>query len=140
MTDTHHRQEDLQELTEQLRHDAETVRAAYGRLRADEDVAWTRYVADVDATLLQMQRDLAAEHDVLVAQRAEQSEELRDALHEALDRVHGTLDDLRVQEALLAMDARDRFGKLWETGERSLSTLRTNIKRTIDSVVYLSSL
>lgn len=139
MTNTEQHKLEVEQLTDQLRHDAANVRVAYQRLRADGDDAWTRYVTEVDTTLQQMERDLEAERAALAVQRADQTAELRDALHEVLDRVHGALDDLRVQEALLEMDARDRFGSLLATGQHALHELRGKVRQTIDVVASSSS-
>jgi hypothetical protein len=129
---------ELQDLTEQLQRDAAEVREAYRKLKAVEDVAWTRYVADVDATLLQMEHDLKAEHDVLVAERAVHSAELGQAVHELLDRIRGGLEELRVQEVLFEMDARDRFGELWNTGQHALADLRATVSTTLDVAAFVA--
>ena len=131
------RKAELQDLTEQLRRDAGSVREAYRRLRADEDVAWTRYVADVDVTLRNMEHDLEAERDALATERAEQRDELRDALQELLTRVRAGLDQLRVQEALLEMDARDQFGELLDTGQHAFADLRAKVNRALDVIAFV---
>lgn len=132
------RKAELQDLTEQLRRDAASVRAAYRRLRADEDAAWTRYVTDVDVTLRDMEHDLAAERDAFAAERAEHRDELRDAVRDLLTRVRGGLDELRVQEALLEMDARDRFGELLETGQHQLADLHTKVSKALDIIAFVA--
>ncbi len=132
------RKTELNDLTDQLRQDAVAVREAYRQLQDEEDLAWTRYVANVDVTLRRLEHDLDLERDALATERAEQRAELRDATRELLVRVHGALDDLRVQEALFEMNARDRFGELWDTGQHALAELRQKISTALDIAAFVA--
>ena len=128
---------DIERMTQQLRRDAAEVRAAYRRLRTDENTAWARYVRDVDSTLAKMERDLNEERKALSVERARTQAELSEAVHELLARVHGTLDELQVQRALLQMETRDRINQLREPAEHALDRLRTKLDHAIGILAFV---
>jgi hypothetical protein len=127
---------DLEDMTERLRHDAAQVRVAYAQLRSDEDTAWARYVHAVDATLETMEKDLQAEREVLKAERAKTQAELGEAVHELLDRVRGSIDDLQVQRTLFEMEARDRLNALRAPAEHALGQLRRRIDSALAALAF----
>lgn len=75
------------------------LHVAESELRAEQDAAWRRYVAEVD-------RILAADL------RADDSAEVDDDAHALFAGIRGRLDDLRVQARLGAMEGEDLLAQM----------------------------
>ena len=87
------------------------IRAAEAVLREEQDDAWRRYLARVDAILaFDLQADEASEDDD------------HDASH-LLDTLRTRIDELKVQSRLGAMEGEDLVGRL-RAAVRRLGTVR----------------
>lgn len=115
----------IDDLAEKLRHDTAKARVAHTQLIADEQKAWSRYAHAVAEVLEQLEQDLEAGKATLEAQRAARAAERKDAA----DRARGSLEDLKVQGDLLAMEARDRLAPARERALNALTDVRSTLER-----------
>jgi hypothetical protein len=87
------------EALERLGKAAGDIRAARAKLREEQDAAWQRYVATVEAALADdlTLPDATRDPDATGAPQ--------DPVHLLIDALHGRVDDLRVQAQLGRMEA-----------------------------------
>jgi hypothetical protein len=123
----HH--EAITDLTGVLRRDTARARVAHTHLVADQQKAWSRYAHAVAGVLEQLERDLEEGKATLETQRAARAAERTATLQAAIDRARASLEDLRVQGDLLAMEARDRLEPVRETARNALTDVRGAIER-----------
>lgn len=127
--------EHVSEITTRMRDEAEAVRAAFGRLRADQDAAWKRYASEVETTLTQMQKDLEDARTRLSAERAATRAEMRDEFDDVFDKVRARFDDLRVQLRLGEMETTDAVGTVRSEALRLLDRGREAVRLARQSLV-----
>ena len=127
-------QEGVTGLGEQLRRETARARIAHTRLIADEQKAWGRYAHAVAEVLEQLETDLEEGKATLQAQRAARSAERKASVRPALDRARATLEELRVQGDLLAMEARDRVDPAREAAEEALIEVRSTVERLTEAL------
>lgn len=121
--------EPINDLSDKLKHDTARARVAHTHLIADEQKAWNRYARAVAEVLEQLERDLEEGKDTLEAQREARAAERQATIQSAMDRARASLDDLRVQGDLLAMEVRDRLEPTHETAFNALTEVRGTIER-----------
>lgn len=116
-------------LTDKLRRDTAQARVAHARLIADEQKSWNRYAHAVAEMLEQLEGDIEEGKATLAAQRTARAEERRATIEPVIDRARGSLEDLRVQGDLLAMETRDRMEPVREAAINALTEVRSTIER-----------
>lgn len=94
------------EALQRLLRASEDVHAAKARLHEEQEAAWQRYVAAVEAAL-------AADLDLTTgAGTTTTAGPTEDPVHELLDTIRGRIDDLRVQAQLGRMEAAELLDEL----------------------------
>lgn len=116
-------------LTDRLQHDTAQARVAHARLIADEQKAWGQYAQAVAEVLEQLERDIAEGKATIEARRAARAEERKATIEPIVDRARSSLEELRVQGDLLAMETRDRLEPARETALNALTDVRSTIER-----------
>ena len=87
--------------------------------------AWRKESQAARKAIAALQADLALATAEAQAERAETRDELNRALTELVDAWRGRLDDLRVQERLAEMDARDAVDRVRRDVQRPLAEARS---------------
>ncbi|MFA5886055.1 MAG: hypothetical protein WDA60_19555 [Acidimicrobiia bacterium] len=135
MGDQSAEQDQASAITDRMREEADAVRAAFGRLRADQDEAWKRYSTEVQSTLGQMQKDLEDARARLNAERATTRAELREELDDVFDKLRARFEDLRVQLRLGEMESSDAIGTVRAEALRLLDRGREAVRVARQSLV-----
>jgi hypothetical protein len=125
---------DTQELAARVREHAAQAKVANAHLLADESRAWGRYARAVADVVEQLEEDLAEGRAALAEQRAERAAARHDAVEPLVDRAKAQLDELHVQEHLLAMEARDHLGERWDVASSALHRLRDALHHLLDAI------
>lgn len=121
-------------LTDKLQQDTARARVANARLIADEQKAWSRYAHAVAEVLEQLERDLEDGKATLEAQRIARAAERKATIQPAVDRARGSLDELRVQADLLAMETRNPIGPAREAALNAMTDVRGTVERLSEAI------
>jgi exonuclease VII large subunit len=114
--------------------EAAALRRTLDELDQAHRTAWGKECEEARKAIGALQADLAVAADEAQAEREATDDELRRAVNELVDAWRGRLDDLRVQERLAEMGARDTLERWRLDVQRTSAELRAAVMHAIDAV------